>query len=61
MSYITVFDGLTTIKFPSAERTLSWLSSNGHGCSFTVLSWSGNCSVQVDISELALMDLNCVC
>ena len=60
-NFILISDGFTNIKFPSAERALNWLQHNGHGCHYLLQSWSGGTYITVSPSELALMDLECVC
>lgn len=60
-NFIRIFDGLTSIKFPSPERALNWLEFNGHQAHYTITSWSGGVFINVNESELRLMDLGCIC
>ncbi len=61
LNYIEVFDGLTSIKFSSAERALAWLATSSHGYQYRLRACTGDVFMNINESELALMDLYCVC
>ena len=59
VNYVEIFDGLTSIKFPSAERALAWLASSGHGCQYRLRACTGDVFMNISKGELELMDLYC--